>query len=429
MKTLQVIYRGWGAQWPLGLLADTGRDILFEYSTDAIAHGLQLSPLHHPLPRAGAATATFKGEPHFQGLPGFVADALPDGWGMLLMDRAIRQAGRNPHEVSVLERLAIVGDRALGALSFEPAQNEVLPSETLDLIRLAADVAALQTESHTESDATSIDDRLRHLMQLGGSPQGARPKVLADFNQSSGQLSSALPTAATAKPWLFKFPAQGEHTEVCALEELYARIARKMGIEMPSSQFFELGKQHSAFGVERFDRVVNGTNLLRVPVMSLSAYVQSNFRLPSLDYETLLLATLRITGDQREVVKAFERCVFNVLMHNRDDHGKNFAFRMDEQGLWKLAPAFDLTYSVGPGGQHSTTVAGHGRNISRDHLLQVAKTSGVPVKLANDFIDQAVQVTGEAQTLVGDLPIRKSTLEQWVKTIRACAELVRRRAI
>lgn len=426
MKTLQVIYRGWGAHWPAGLLADTGRDILFEYSTDAVAHGLQLSPLHHPLHRAGATAAAFRGEPHFQGLPGFIADALPDGWGMLLMDRAIRQRGRNPHEISMLERLAIVGDRALGALSFEPAQGEVLPSETLELKQLAADVEALQTESHGEGNTASIDDRLQHLMQLGGSPQGARPKVLADFNPRSGQLTSAFPATETTTPWLFKFPAQGEHTEVCALEELYARIARKMGIEMPSSQFFALGKQHSAFGVERFDRVIRGNNLQRVPVMSLSAYLQSNFRLPSLDYEMLLLATLRITGDQREVVKAFARCVFNVLMHNRDDHGKNFAFRMDEQGLWKLAPAFDLTYSVGPGGQHSTTVAGHGRNISRTYLLQVAKTGGVPVKLANDFIDQAVQVTSEAQTLIGDLPIRKSTLEQWVKTIRACAELARR---
>jgi serine/threonine-protein kinase HipA len=413
MKKLQVIYRGWGEHWPLGTLADTGREVLFEYSSEAIQRGLQLSPMHHQLPNRGASTVTFRGEAHFYGLPGFIADSLPDGWGLLLMDRALRRLGRNPQETSILERLAIIGDRALGALAFEPAEEGSLPAEVLHLKELAQEVQALVANSN-EKKSDEIT-HLRHLMQLGGSPQGARPKVLLDFDMTTGLMSSGTLQTASATPWLFKFPAKGEHKEVCALEELYARLARKMGIEMPLSRFFDLGGSGSAFGVERFDRVVRNANIVRVPTMSLSAYLQSNFRIPSLDYETFLLATLRVTGDQREVIKAFERCVFNVMLHNRDDHGRNFAFRLNEQGLWKLAPAFDLTYSFGPGGEHSTTVAGYGKNISRTNLLQVAKVVGITLAIANTVIDQAMEAISQSMQIAGDLPIRKITM----KTIQA----------
>jgi serine/threonine-protein kinase HipA len=419
MKKLQVIYDGWGERWPLGTLADTGRDIMFEYSPQAVERGLQLSPMHQPLPRAGATVVSFKGEAHSHGLPGFIADALPDGWGMLLMDRALRKLGRNPREVSVLERLAIVGERAMGALSFEPSDEDILPAEKLQLKELAKEVIALQADENSGAD--KADAQLRHLMQLGGSPQGARPKVLVDFNARTGKLSSGMPLTGSATPWLMKFPAESEHREVCAVEELYARVARHGGMDMPRSRFFDLGTKHSAFG---FDRVVQGKQVLRVPIMSMSAYLQVDHRLPSLDYETILLATLRITGDQREVVKAFERCIFNVIMHNRDDHSRNFAFRMNEQGLWKLSPAFDLTYSFGPGGEHSTSVAGHGKSITRAHLMQVAKAGGVSAKAAEYCITRWVETVKVAMKLSRELLIRKNSLNQLTDQIEKLSEML-----
>jgi serine/threonine-protein kinase HipA len=422
MKKLQVIYDGWGERWPLGTLADTGRDIMFEYSPQAIERGLQLSPMHQPLPRAGATAVSFKGEAHSYGLPGFIADALPDGWGMLLMDRALRKLGRNPREVSVLERLAIVGERAMGALSFEPSDEDTLPAEKLQLKELAKEVVALQVDEN--SGAGKADAQLRHLMQLGGSPQGVRPKVLVDFNARTGQLSSGMPLTGSATPWLMKFPAEGEHREVCAVEELYARVARRGGMDMPRSRFFDLGAKHSAFGVERFDRVVQDKQVMRVPIMSMSAYLQADHRLPSLDYETILLATLRITGDQREVAKAFERCIFNVIMHNRDDHSRNFAFRMNEQGLWKLSPAFDLTYSFGPGGEHSTSVAGHGKHITRVQLTQVAKAGGISVQVANRCINEGLSSAQCMAKLLKELPIRRTTLNDLMKSTAARIELL-----
>jgi serine/threonine-protein kinase HipA len=422
MKKLQVIYDGWGERWPLGTLADTGRDIMFEYSAQAVERGLQLSPMHQPLPRAGATAVSFKGEAHSYGLPGFIADALPDGWGMLLMDRALRKLGRNPREVSVLERLAIVSERAMGALSFEPSDEDILPAEKLQLKELAKEVVALQADENSVAD--KADAHLRHLMQLGGSPQGARPKVLVDFNARTGQLSSGMPLTGSATPWLMKFPAESEHREVCAVEELYARVARHGGMDMPRSRFFDLGTKHSAFGVERFDRVVKDRQIVRVPIMSMSAYLQVDHRIPSLDCETVLLATLRITGDQREVVKAFERCIFNVIMHNRDDHSRNFAFRLDEQGLWKLSPAFDLTYSFGPGGEHSTSVAGYGKNIAHQHLLSVAKSAGIEFKKANERIDHWCAKLKSLNSVIENLNIRRNTLLELQKSLYDRLQLI-----
>lgn len=423
MKRLLVFYDGWREHWPLGTLVVTPQGILFEYSLQAIERGLQLSPMHHSLPRPGAVAASFKGEPHSYGLPGFIADALPDGWGMLLMDRLLRKLGREPRQVSVLDRLAMVGQRAMGALSFEPADEDASLAETLELKALAREVTALQADENSGSQRA--DDQLRHLMKLGGSPQGARPKVLVDFNARTARLSSGLALVGSATPWLVKFPAEGEHREVCAIEELYARVARSGGIDMPRSRFFDLGSKHSAFGVERFDRLVNSKQVSRVHIMSLSAYLQTDHRLPSLDYETVLLATLRITGDQREVLKAFERCIFNVLMHNRDDHSRNFAYRLNEQGLWQLSPAFDLTYSFGPGGEHATSVAGHGKNITRAHLLQVATTGGISTKVAERAIGDWVKVVSGISKLVRELPIRRNTLGELRKSIAYQAKLLK----
>jgi serine/threonine-protein kinase HipA len=382
--------------------------------------------MHHPLPRSGAAALAFQGVAHAQGLPGFIADSLPDGWGMLLMDRALRKLGRDPRRVSVLERLAIVGERAMGAFSFEPSEEDILPNERLELKALAKQVIELQADESLASD--EAEKQLRHLMQLGGSPQGARPKVLVDFNTRTGQVSSGLPLQGSASPWLVKFPAQTEHREVCAVEELYARLARSGGMQMPKSSAFGLGAKYAAFGVERFDRVVlakgKERGVIRVPIMSMAAYLQADYRLPSLDYETVLLATLQITGDQREVIKAFDRCIFNVIMHNRDDHAKNFAFRMDEQGLWKLSPAFDLTYSFGPGGEHSTSVAGHGRNITREHLLKVAKTAGIAARIANERIDHWCGKLKSLKRQSDGLAIRRSTLNELQQSLLARIGLI-----
>ena len=411
---LHVIHTGWGQRWPLGRLALIDGTLLFEYTPEAVARGIELSPLRAPLPRPGAAPAAITGPRHAHGLPAFIADALPDGWGMLLMDRAFRKAGRDPHTVSVLERLAVVGESAMGALAFEPADPACADvSGPLSLAALAREVQAVLADDAGDTPV----QQLQRLLQVGGSPQGARPKALLRWH-AGGTRFSAMDTqdgansAGGGEPWLIKFPAQGEHAEVCAIEELYARLARAGGMDMPDSRHFALASRQAAFGVRRFDRVPGKAAELRVPMLSLAALLDADHRLPALDYATVLLATARLTGDYRETLKAFGRCVFNVLTHNRDDHAKNFAYLLGADGRWRLSPAFDLSFSHGPGGEHSTSVAGEGRVPGRTHLMQVARDGGLKPKDAEQVIDHWLDALQPAPQLLADLPIRATTMRQ-----------------
>ncbi|MFT4195566.1 type II toxin-antitoxin system HipA family toxin, partial [Ottowia sp.] len=284
----------------------------------------------------------------------------------------------------------------------------------LDVKALAREIQAVVSDGDERSSA----EQLRHLLMLGGSPQGARPKALLRWQRAHDAFSADDAGPSAGEPWLLKFPAQGEHPEVCALETFYARLARAGGIEMPEAAHFALGAGHAAFGVRRFDRADVQSAEVRVPVPSLAALLDADYRLPALDYETVLLATARITGDYRETRKAFERCVFNVLTHNRDDHAKNFAYLMDAQGRWRLAPAFDLSYSQGPGGQHSTSVAGEGAKPTRADLMRVARGGGVKEKDAQGCIDHWLDVLRQPQpSLLHDLPIRQRTLGEVRKTL------------
>lgn len=352
MKKLDVRYRGWGEDWLLGTLADDGRALLFEYSREALSQNLELSPLNVKL--RPQAYGDFPA--HQMRLPGFIADALPDGWGLLLMDRLFRQRGITP---GPLDRLAFIADRALGALSFEPPADAELPAEDWPLLRLAEE--SQQVLAGHDSKA------LLELLVTGGSPQGARPKALVHYDPATQQIST-LPGAG-GMPWLVKFQSRDEHKEVCAIEHLYAQMARLCGIDVPETAYFDLSPKYAAFGIARFDREAE----MRVPILSLAALLDADFRVPAIDYTTFLRATRMLTRDEREVQKAFVRAVFNVIFHNRDDHTKNFAYRLGRDRRWRLAPAYDITFSDGPGGQHQMDVCGVAENISRGQLLKLAE--------------------------------------------------------
>lgn len=401
MKQLSVHYCGWGEDWPLGRLADDGQTLLFEYSPEALAQRLELSPLHLPL--RAQACGSFPA--HLHRLPGLIADSLPDGWGLLLMDRLFRQQGlRHP---GPLDRLAFIGERAMGALRFVPARDADAQEPDWTLLALA--------EESARALAGEAGAALRELALTGGSPQGARPKALVQYDPASGQVSTR--PDAPGSPWLVKFPAQNEHKEVCAIEQLYADLARDCGLEVPPSAWFDLSPHLAAFGVARFDREQG----LRVPVHSLAGLLQVDFRLPSgCDYTAFLRATRLLTRDEREVAKAYARAVFNVLFHNRDDHPKNFAWRLGRDRRWRLAPAFDLTFSAGPMGQHHMDVCGEGAAIERRHLLHLATQGGVPLASAEATIARMLEQARGFADRIAALAIRRATAQEISRAIAAC---------
>lgn len=400
MKKMTVHFCGWGQHWPLGTLADNGQDLLFEYSSDALAAGIELSPRHLKL-RADA----YGDFPSYQfKLPGLFADALPDGWGLLLMDRFFKKHfGREPHQISPLERLAFIGDRGMGALTFEPAADTDLPAPDLALLTLAEAVKVVVADR----DSTA----LRQLLALGGSPQGARPKALVRYDASTNFVSTL--DEGPGLPWLVKFPGKREHKEVCAIEHCYARLADDCKLDMPRTAYFDLGRDHAAFGIERFDRHEEQ----RVPLHTLAAALHADFRVPNTSYQTLLRSTRFFTHSEREVRKAFERCVFNVLFNNRDDHAKNFLYRMDESFAWKLAPCFDLTYCEGPRGEHQMDIEGEGRNPRKADLMKLAISNSLGAAWAAQSIDRIADVAGTFKVRARDFAIRPATRNKIAKAI------------
>ena len=404
MKKLIVQYCGWGEDWPLGTLADDGASLLFEYSPQALTQRLELSPLCLKL-----RAETYGGFPDFQlRLPGLVADSLPDGWGLLLMDRLFRQQGvRHP---GPLDRLAFIGDRAMGALSFIPATDAGTPPPDWTLLALAQESSRVL--------AGEASDALRALAVAGGSPQGARPKALVQYDATTRRVSTRFD--APGFPWLVKFPAHEEHKEACAVEQLYAVLARDCGLDMPDSAHFDLSRKLAAFAVARFDREAG----LRVPVHSLAGLLHADFRLPgSADYTGFLRATRLLTRDEREVAKAYARAVFNVMFHNRDDHPKNLAWRLGRDRRWRLAPAFDLTFSEGPRGQHHMDVCGEADAVTRKHLLRLATEGGVAIPEADAVIDRMAEQAGRFGRLATDFTIRRATVQHIQATIERCRTL------
>jgi serine/threonine-protein kinase HipA len=401
MKKLSVIYAGWGERFELGQLADDGTDLLFEYSALAQQSGLDLSPFKMPL----AATTYGDFPAHQLRLPGLVSDSLPDGWGMLLMDRLFRKQGLDPRRMSPLDRLAFIGEKAMGALVFEPNDGEGLVPQDVQLLTLAHGVRQVMADG---SEAL-----LRELALMGGSPHGARPKVLVNYDQHSSRMSNS--EQGTGIPWLVKFPAQHDHKEVCAVEAMYGAIAAACELRMPATRYFDLGPSLSAFGIERFDR----SNGMRVPMHTAAGVAHSDFRVPQMDYITLLRLTQFMTRDAREVQQAFDRCVFNVVFNNRDDHAKNFSFVMGADRRWQFSPAYDLTFNGGPGGEHQMDICGEARVPAREHLMNLAGKTGVAPRMASQSIERIASVASGFRQYANGLPITGETLGMMERTVRA----------
>ena len=358
----------------VGRLAIRDEIIYFEYDNSFLKSNLEISPIKLPIQRGLIELPRTP----FEGLAGVFNDSLPDGWGRLLFDRMLRAEGILPNEVTPLDRLSYVGLNGMGALVYEPDESLNHYDEKIDL-----DVLASQTEQVLEGESGEV---INELLALNGSSAGARPKALIgvdserkNISHGTGELSEGF------EHWIVKFPNTQDGNDSGAIEYVYSIMAANAGLEMPTTHLFPSQKGSGYFAVKRFDRDKNK----RFHMHTVSGLIHSNYRFPSHDYEDLLALTSAITKDIREVEKMFRLAVFNVMAHNRDDHAKNFSFLMDESGEWKLSPAYDLTFSNGPGGEQSTMVMGEGRNITRTNLEKL----GLEAKLSKAFIDEVIQNT------------------------------------
>lgn len=385
----------------VGTLAERDRRIFFEYASDFIADPLPISPFKLPV-----RPDLFQHEdPEFSAVFGVFNDSLPDGWGLLLMDRTFRKQGLDPAYTSVLDRLAYIGERGMGALTYHPPEPAEEAGPTVDLGEVAQ-----QAQRILEG---STEDVLPSLRVAGGSPGGARPKVLVAIHEDGRAIAGTSHVPEGFRHYLVKFPGRGDLSEIGPVEAAYALMAGEAGVEVPHTTLFEAGDGGRYFGTERFDRQGNQ----RLHLHTLGGLLHASHRVPSLDYEGFLKATRILTGDQRQVEEAFRRMAFNVFAHNRDDHVKNISYLMDRSGSWELTPAYDLVFSQGPGGQHTMAIAGEAERPGRGDLMRVAEACDVDPGRGEEIIREVLAAVGQWPRFAGATGVSAATARRIGQTI------------
>jgi serine/threonine-protein kinase HipA len=349
------------------------RRAYFEYHRDFLDAPLPLAPFKLA-PVGGVIAAPYA---PFDGLHGLFNDSLPDGWGRLLLDRRLQKHNVDHRLLTPLDRLAFIGRRGMGALRYVP--DKVFGKHTdreIDLDWAAAQADRIQAEV----DETNVD----RLQDIQGGSAGARPKIMVGLKPNTGRIvadaGEDLPDGF--ERWMVKFRSNADPKEIGAEEYAYSVMAREAGLDMPAARLMR-GAKDSYFAVRRFDRTPDGS----AHIQTVSGLLEADHKAPQIDYETLLKVTRLLTRDERHVRQMFRRMAFNVLARNRDDHSKNHAFLLASDGNWHPTPAYDLTLSEGPGGEHSLAVNGEGRRPTHKDMQAVGKGASIPDGEIQEILD------------------------------------------
>lgn len=388
----------WGTRIGTVALAEGEQAARFEYDADFLRGGIEVSPLAMPL---SSQVYSFPelAERSFHGLPGLLADSLPDKFGNAVIDSWLERQGRQPGSLNAVERLCYTGTRGMGALEFAPTIGpETSAAERIHvdaLTRLASDI--LEQRASVAADAE--DYAMRHILQVGTSAGGARAKALVAWNEQTGEVRSGQVDAGEGFGyWLLKFDGIGSNADKEAadgpqytrIEYAYHLMARAAGVTMSECRLYKEG-MHCHFITQRFDRVSETGEKLHM--QTLGALAHFDFNMPGANsYEQAAAVVRRLGMGQLEVEELFRRMVFNVAARNQDDHVKNISFLMDRRGMWSLAPAYDVTYAYNPGGlwtgSHQMTVNGKRDGIGRDDCLSCAEHMSIKGNQAASIIEQ-----------------------------------------
>ena len=349
----------------VGTLAETaGHKVAFAYTDDWIKDGFAISPFSLPPEK----TVFIPSKQTFLGLWGVFADNLPDSWGRLLMDRMLLDKGHNPDEISELERLLIIGNSGIGALSYHPAwENRSSP--------LLEDLDVLCEKCCNLLQHQNIRD-LDELFRLGGSSGGARPKVMTD-------------------EWIIKFPASREMQDVGLMEKEYMDCATACGILVPETKLMPSRRCAGYFAIRRFDSENNNGIITRRHVLTAAAILEADWRTGTMDYHTLMkLTNILSRSNKDDLIQMYRRMCFNVFAHNRNDHLKNFSWIYDARlDSWHLSPAYDLTWSTTWFGEHTLSVNGNSRNPGMKELIAVGTAAGIPNRTCKQIAEKIRDLT------------------------------------
>ncbi len=353
--------------------------ITFEYDDAFRKSGLEISPRRLPLSLRGPVTFP---ELHrieaFAGLPGVLADSLPDRFGNAIIKKYFEVRGQPENAMSPVQKLLYIGKRALGALEFQPA----IPGGASTKERQSLEIADLVKQARSLLEGKT-DVALREIMHVGSSAGGARPKAVILWNREKGEVRSDFTQPRPGEEhWIIKFDGVGEldapnpkPQPYNRIEYVYSLMAKEAGIEMEQTHLLTQ-QQYAHFMVRRFDR--DGRKKLHQH--SLGGLEHADYNAPgSYSYEQFLRIILEMRLGYPSLEQAFRRICFNIMSVNQDDHVKNIAFLMDDAGNWRLAPAYDLTHSRGSGytRQHQMTLGGKRDGFKLKDLLNTGKQFGI----------------------------------------------------
>ena len=379
---------------------------VFEYAPAFLRTGLDISPIHMGFETAQSGDGLFAfpelSRNTFLGLPGLLADALPDKYGRSVIDAWLARQGRDPDSFSPVERLCYTATRAIGALEFSPPvskrKERSQPVEIAELVKLAQTIVSERQGMAARVGSADDADALTEILSVGTSAGGARPKAIIAMNATGHVLSGQADVPPGYDHWILKFDGVtdlelGEPAQYGRIEYAYYHMARLAGIEMNECRLLEEnGRAH--FMTRRFDRV-DGQKLHMQSLCGLAHFDFNESGLYSYEQAFSIMRKLRLT--KKEAAEQFRRMVFNVVARNLDDHTKNIAFLMDRNGHWSLSPAFDLTYAHNPAGrwtnQHQMSINGKRDNLTRDDLIDVGKS--ISLSKPGRIIDEVVNAISE----------------------------------
>jgi serine/threonine-protein kinase HipA len=421
----------WGARIAAVSIDAQARYATFQYDPAFVRSGIQIAPVRMPL---RTQPYRFPGLPQdaFSGLPGLLADSLPDRWGTALVNAWLASQGREQSSFDVVERLCYVGTRGVGALEFQPAQEPTVPAgadlQVDALVRLAGEVLAERAQFVAELSENPDEEAMKAILAVGSSAGGARPKAFIAYNDATGQVRSGQVDPGDGfRHWLLKFDGvsrAGDHGLTDphgwgAVEYAYSKLARAAGIEMTECRLLEEnGRRH--FMTRRFDRPDAGGKL---HVQTVGALEHVSYNEPgSYSYEQVLLLIRRLGLGTPVVEQQFRRMVFNVVARNQDDHVKNIAFLMDRDGAWMLAPAYDVIWAWKPGNlwldSHQMSINGKRDGFTVADLRAVAAIAGLKRGRADAILAEVAAVVASWSEVADDVGVDEQMAEQIARSHR-----------
>lgn len=393
--------RLWGRTIGAVSMDDQRGHAAFQYTAEFADSGIEVAPLMLPLSRRAYEFPELPRRT-FHGLPGLLADSLPDRFGNALINAWLATTGRTPDSFSPIERLCYTGARGMGALEFAPVLGPKPRKATridIDaLVTLASDILTERRNLKGQLSAAGRKKALADLLKVGTSAGGARAKAVIAWNRKTNEVRSGQVDAGPGFTyWLLKFDGVAGNKDkeledpqgYGAIEYAYSLMARAAGITMSECRLLEEhGRRH--FMTRRFDRLPDGRKL---HMQSLGALAHFDYNQPgAYSYEQALLAIHQLDLPMAALEEQFRRMLFNIVARNQDDHVKNIAFLMDRAGRWTLAPAFDITYSYNPSGDwtatHQMTVNGRRDGFVMADVRGVAKSAGLKQGRADTLYEE-----------------------------------------